>query len=128
MDHRSREEAPVYRCAKWNRWLVTRLDEVPPIMRDPQSSSNAGLVCPRARTTSRLPARAKSCPLLLTQLAISTPAAANCDESSGPSALQQLRGDTHRDFRRVVSTNGQAQGANQALQNLFAHPVFPQLA
>jgi len=34
IDHRSREEAPVYRCANWNRWLVTRADDVQAIMRE----------------------------------------------------------------------------------------------
>lgn len=40
--HRLREEAPVYWCEKWNRWLVTRHDDVQAIMRDPRTYSNTG--------------------------------------------------------------------------------------
>jgi len=39
---RLQQEAPVYWCAKWNSWLVTRHDDVQAIVRDPQTFSNSG--------------------------------------------------------------------------------------
>ncbi len=39
---RLRTEAPVYWCAKWKSWLITRNDDVMNIMRDPQTFSNVG--------------------------------------------------------------------------------------
>src|ERR1017187_6662099 len=36
------KEAPVYWCAKWRGWLVSRHDDFRAVIRDPQTFSNAG--------------------------------------------------------------------------------------